>query len=203
VTVAWAWAEKTGDSRRRVVERACAALGVPVVGEVAHLCPRCGSGDHGRPYAPGRDDVALSLARSAGVVAAAVGTGVGVGIDVERLDGTRFSGLGGTVLHEAESVPSEHALALTWTRKEAVLKALGVGLTVDPREVRLDASVAGARVLSLPTGYDASRVRLLDLALPSGLVGALAVLVDRPDREVSVVAAGAGPARAARPGPAR
>ena len=203
VTVAWALIEQSSDSPRRAIETACVALGLAPPREVAHLCPRCGSGGHGRPFAPGRSDLCLSLTRTSGVVAAAVGTGLGVGIDVERVDGARWSGLGDAMLHPDETASSIHDLAVTWTRKEAVLKALGVGLSLDPRNVQLGPAAEAARVLALPAGYEAARMRLLDLVLSPTLVGALAVIVEGWDREVSVVAAVAGRSREAKPGRGR
>ena len=68
----------------------------------------------------------------------------------------------------------EHALLVLWTRKEALLKAFGVGLGVDP--ARFDAG-ATEPVAPPPTAADMPSCRALPLDLPTGLVGAVALPV--------------------------
>ena len=58
----------------------------------------------------------------------------------------------------------------TWTRKEAILKAAGTGLGIDPRQVDLD----GLDVVALPTELGpAGDWTLVDVPLP-GYAAALA-----------------------------
>jgi len=86
---------------------------------------------------------AASLSYSGSFAAAAYGAGP-VGIDIEcssrpgiREWGRRFLSAG-----ELQSPPIEDAEYLKlWTRKEAVLKALGTGLAVDPRRVEATGAV--------------------------------------------------------------
>ena len=111
---------------------------------VARLCPRCGTNtDHGRPVLAGRAEVFLSAAHSGDVVVAAAARDVRVGVDVEPVRSTEPPGLARIALHE-EEIRRLDALSASdrgpwlvrqWTRKEALLKALGHGLALDPRSV--------------------------------------------------------------------
>ena len=84
---------------------------------VAQLCPVC-AGNHGPPRLVEAPDLAVSLAHTRGYV----------GVDVESLDGRRFSVLF-DVLAEAEarwvraSVDPGKAFVELWVRKEALIKA--------------------------------------------------------------------------------
>lgn len=94
-------------------------------------CTRCGEA-HGRPVVVGGRGVEVSLTRTAGLVAVATGpAGIAVGIDAEH---RRRAVDAGVVLHpdERATVSTAADVLRTWVRKEAVLKATGTGLTVDP-----------------------------------------------------------------------
>jgi 4'-phosphopantetheinyl transferase len=106
---------------------------------IDRTCPRCGR-PHGKTRLRGHDGsgLELSVAHSADRVAIAVARGVPVGVDVERVrDDLDVDGLAPVVLSAADSVwlagfpPSERVKRFLelWTRKEAVLKARGTGIT--------------------------------------------------------------------------
>jgi 4'-phosphopantetheinyl transferase len=127
-------------------------------------CHACG-GPHGKLQLVDRD-LELSLTHAGDRVGVAVAT-VPVGIDVEDLAATRVDpALAAQVLapHDLArwaALPSGRqatALLREWTRGEAVVKALGVGLDVDPRDLPPDT----ARVIDLDPG--------------PGFIGSLAVL---------------------------
>lgn len=60
---------------------------------------------------------------------------------METLAHTDFDGFCETVLAPGERADTVAERARAWTRKEAVLKAVGTGLSVDPRHVDVRASL--------------------------------------------------------------
>lgn len=163
-------------------------------------CPRCGADDHGRPYlrSGGTElEARVSISRCHGTLAVVVSPGAAVGIDLEHPDRTRFEGFADVALHVDERAMSARERAVTWARKEAYLKALGVGLDVDPRSVRLTDGRTAPRVLQGVPG--AEDVRLIDLELlPPGLVGCVAVVAGTPPHLTVVTAGPAARPRGAR-----
>ncbi|HWJ85083.1 MAG TPA: 4'-phosphopantetheinyl transferase superfamily protein [Cellulomonas sp.] len=134
---------------------------------VTHRCGVCGSTAHGAPTTAG---VHLSITRAPGLVAVAVSTTGPVGIDVERRTDQVFAGFDDVVLAPTERADDAEDRLRTWVRKEAVLKACGLGLTVDPRLVVLD----GTRVTSAPPAVGPVDLHDVD---PDGYLGAVAVPV--------------------------
>ena len=161
----------------------------------AYSCPDCGTGpelDHGRPgyrlrRAPA--GLGLSLSRSHGWALLAAGpdspnrpvrpadaAGVTVGIDLEHSSGVMFPGFDGVCLTPAERqllsalAPEQATLWRTtaWARKEALLKARGTGLRVEPASVEAFAEPLDGTMLV--------EVDTVALGLPPGFAGALAVV---------------------------
>lgn len=151
-----------------------------------YSCPDCGTGpelDHGRPgYRLRRASagLSLSLSRSRGwaLLAAAGDQGPGaiVGIDLEHSSGAVFPGFDDVALTPAErqllaALPSDRAVlwrTAAWSRKEALLKARGTGLRVDPASVEAFAETTDGTVLvDLDTAA---------MGLPAGFAAALALL---------------------------
>lgn len=106
-------------------------------------CPTCGSRRHGKPALADRDDVTFSLSYTDSLAVVAVAEGVQVGVDVEHVSEADFGGFARVTLASDESDAFGEftgdellaARAQVWSRKEAVLKATGHGLVVDPTEV--------------------------------------------------------------------
>jgi 4'-phosphopantetheinyl transferase len=102
------------------------------------------AGTHGKPMlAPGQAprDVRFNLSHCRGMVAVALTEGAEVGIDVEALERRDFDDLAiaesnfcaaerARVVRIADAAHRRHAFLATWTAKEALIKALGDGLSM-------------------------------------------------------------------------
>ena len=193
-TVAWAVA-------RLVL--AAAAGGSPADLRFDRTCAVCG-GPHGKPRLVGTPDLQFSIAHTAGWAAVAVGRDAPVGVDVEQVGPWAESDLDDVARLALAPVEravlagrpaEERAVAFTtyWTRKEAVVKAVGTGLSTPPAELVVSPPSAPPRVLrwSGTSGMAPGRTPLLSaLEAPAGVVGAVAVLSAGPLR---VVERDAGP----------
>jgi 4'-phosphopantetheinyl transferase len=140
--------------------------------DVDRRCPGCGADDHGPPAVVGtRDDAAwsVSLSHSGDLVTVAVAHGLGhVGVDVER---TRPGAAVAALLCTADERRTDDAAPdpgdawLTrWVRKEAVLKAARVGLTVPMRHLVLAAAHEPARLVSWDARTRPAGLALADVA---------------------------------------
>jgi 4'-phosphopantetheinyl transferase len=109
---------------------------------ILHECPRCGSDAHGRPYLPAtaavRVPAHVSLARAGDLSVVAVTDAGPVGVDVEAEGAAEFAGFDAVGLHPGERGATPADRTRTWVRKEALLKAHGLGLAVDPSDVSID-----------------------------------------------------------------
>ncbi|MER5430593.1 4'-phosphopantetheinyl transferase superfamily protein [Streptomyces sp. NPDC002588] len=121
-------------------------------------CPHCG-GPHGKPRLAVPSPYAFSVTHSGGLVGVAVCRGAEVGLDLEEADApldvdaaarTALAAPELTALYARPSAGRQAAFLRVWTRKEAVLKALGVGLRVPLRELRVSAPEEPPAVLSWP-----------------------------------------------------
>ncbi|MEV7671958.1 4'-phosphopantetheinyl transferase superfamily protein [Streptomyces sp. NPDC088752] len=134
-------------------------------------CPCCGE-PHGRPVLPdGRLHFSLSHCEGLSLIALA---STPVGVDIERVPAPHTVTEAGEVLHPAEAAelaalaPARRpaAFARVWTRKEAYLKGLGIGLGADP-----SADYVGAGPLpAAPAGW-----LLADVLVPDGHHAAVAL----------------------------
>jgi 4'-phosphopantetheinyl transferase len=109
-------------------------------------CCRCGDTRHGRPRVDWpRTDITFSLSHAGDHWLVAVSRGRPVGVDVELASGADISLLARTCLSPAElaylqahdGAGREHIFYTCWLRKEAVLKACGIGLAVPPSSVEV------------------------------------------------------------------
>jgi len=131
---------------------------------ITRRCSDCGATDHGKPEAEG---AAVSLSRTRTLVMAAVGpAGTALGIDVERAAGPGHTGLfdgfdalalspaeRGLVADTAGPARRDLLRLAAWTAKEAVLKATGDGLRVEPHRLTvLDPALAVPAAEGRPEG---------------------------------------------------
>ena len=160
-----------------LARRAVADVAGCAVSEVRfeRTCSTCGA-QHGRPTLPDLPGISVSLTRRDGLVGVAVADGIPLGVDVESVGSTGFAGFPDMALHELERPqevdgPQLVQRATAWTRKEAALKALGIGLRVDPSQVRAPAD-------GVPTDVDGhgAWVTAADVVVPwAGHCAAVAV----------------------------
>ena len=150
---------------------------------VLRPCVACG-GPHGKPaLAPPADGLRFNVAHTGEVLLVAVVSGREVGIDVEPVGRGRplasiaHSWLAGAESPALERVPiqeREQALLRLWTLKEAYLKATGVGLNAELRDVVV--RLGGEPVLqAAPAEPHPERWLLLPVETPDDTVASLAV----------------------------
>jgi len=136
-----------------------------------------GAGPHGKPrLAGGAAAVEFNLSHAGPVAAIAMTRAGPVGVDVERLAAVRDAGaLARRFFDAAEAAAiaglpaplAEAAFLRCWTSKEAVLKALGVGLTRPLRDVPVEPDPRrAARLLRAPGPLAPDRWTLHELGLP-------------------------------------
>ncbi|KUO13814.1 4'-phosphopantetheinyl transferase family protein [Streptomyces sp. DSM 15324] len=140
-------------------------LGVPPEDvPLRRVCPTCG-GPHGKPrlavpagYA-GYAEYDFSVTHSGDVVGVAVCRGARVGLDVEEagtpldVDAAARTALSARESAALYALPPDArgaAFLRIWTRKEAVLKALGVGLRAPLRQLEVSAPDTAPAVLTWP-----------------------------------------------------
>lgn len=109
---------------------------------LVHECLRCGSDAHGRPRllatAALRHPAHVSVSRAGELSVVAVTDAGPVGVDVETEGAAELAGVADVALHPGERGAAAADPTRAWVRKEALLKAYGLGLAVDPRDVGLD-----------------------------------------------------------------
>lgn len=146
-------------------------------------CLDCG-GPHGKPTLPG-SGLELSITHSAGRVGVAVSRGVPVGLDVEGETDAAWRTMAEGVLSASEQAELTRltgddrgaGFLRYWTRKEALLKATGHGLSVDPAAVTVSGPKDPPALLAWTATPPLRRAAYLtDLRPGSGHVGALALL---------------------------
>ncbi len=121
----------------------------------------------------------ISRSGTAGLAAAAVAEWGSVGVDVERIDaGVVDESLLDVVLHPQERAarPADELgrrFFSLWTRKEAVLKALGTGLMVSPRTIAVGWGGESWHRVNAPGG-GVCAVR--SWGAPAGFAGAVAYI---------------------------
>ncbi|MCI4066430.1 4'-phosphopantetheinyl transferase superfamily protein [Micromonospora sp. R77] len=148
------------------------------------VCRTC-AGPHGRLEVATPDGVVhVSVSHSAGRVAVAAALGVRCGVDVEKIalrgakpPVTALSTVERAVFDAVPPAGRTAAFVRYWTRKEAVLKATGDGLTVAPATLTVSGPTEPPRVLSW-TDRPAPElpVHLSDVDAGEGFLGALATL---------------------------
>lgn len=146
----------------------------------------------------GGSTLELSIAHAGGVVLVALADGVEIGVDVE--DGASLTGTLDEALWRTAASPTErdaddpvrrpgdgrpdpaalHAFLCLWTRKEAVLKAVRLGLSVPMAELTIADEASPSVLATPPTLPRPEELQVLDLPAPPGTRIALAAVTRRP-----------------------
>jgi 4'-phosphopantetheinyl transferase len=154
--------------------------------EFARTCRRCGL-PHGKPRLRGQAAGALefSISHAGEFVIVALTRQAPVGVDVERLDRSLpVEELAGAVLADSEVSelsafpPKEQGrnFLVWWTRKEAIMKATGDGLSMPPSDIVVTPPGEPPRLLGWPSPIAPNHVALFDLEEREGHVASLAVV---------------------------
>jgi 4'-phosphopantetheinyl transferase len=135
----------------------------------------------------------VSISRCPGVAVVAVSDSVVVGVDVESIERLSRASIDAVAFHPDELAvlsrlkpdAASRARTILWTRKEAVLKASGHGLRIDPTSLHISVPVrkhsGPAVVREWPPGLAGRfRAQLAGFELDDGCVGTIAALTDRP-----------------------
>mgnify|MGYP003734360531 CR=1 FL=1 len=161
-----------------------------MVVDVGNRCRLCGSAEHGKPFVVGHPDLAVSSSTAGHLTLVALTTAGALGVDIEEVAATDFEGFDDVALEPSECAhldgltaqPLLHARARLWTRKEAILKATGHGLAIDPRSVQVTGPDEPPALAAWTAATPApSPVRLADIVLPGEAYAAsVAVLTAEP-----------------------
>ena len=146
---------------------------------VDRTCGRCGA-QHGRPRLPGTG-LHASVSHSGEVVAIAIAWCGPVGVDVEAVRAIDFAAITESVCTPAEriEVRTETDFFTVWTRKEAVLKATGEGLSRPMSSLQVTPPSSAPALLGLDSGPPPA-CRLADISVGDGYRACVAVLTADP-----------------------
>jgi 4'-phosphopantetheinyl transferase len=144
---------------------------------------------HGKPSVAGAP-LSFNLSHSQDWALLAIGPPVDLGIDIEAIAPAQ-PGLAERFFAPAEAAAlarvdgAAHAAAFTrvWTRKEAVVKAIGMGLSAPLERFVVPHEAADVSRL-LACGFDAdlsTRLQLLDCPAPDGFLASLAIAAGSDD----------------------
>lgn len=153
-------------------------------------CATCGTDRHGKPHVVGMRDVHVSVSYGDRMAVAAVTSLGEVGVDVEDLESADFDGFSSVTLDPTERPQLAEltgdellsARAQLWSRKEAILKATGHGLVVDPSQVLVSAHDVPAELIEWKAAQHLpGPMRVSDLDVQhADHRAAVAVLTTRP-----------------------
>lgn len=151
-------------------------------------CPGCGSDLHGPPRVVSPPmPAAFSFSRSGRRALVAVSASGPVGADIETVRPLDVLATAGQCLSPTEAAyvlglaPGErlNAFHRAWVRKEAVTKAVGVGIAMDLRTVEVGPDRLGTVSVRCGTGTGPSSWTVTDVGVGAGAVAALALPGDR------------------------
>lgn len=157
------------------------------------------SSDAGKPRLDAREiptSIEFNLSHCDTCVACAISNSA-VGIDVESIERELEPETAARILHPSEAIRIEHfapspkqrALLQYWTCKESVLKAIGIGLLIEPNELVIEFSTSqAARTEILNGAYaDIGPVQVVSDLLPGSSHVLSVASLDKDPKEISLI----------------
>jgi 4'-phosphopantetheinyl transferase len=147
---------------------------------------RLGLGPQGKPELLAPDpDLCFNLSHSGHLALLALARGVAVGVDIEQLRSlsdaralaeAHFDAAERAAFDALPSAERSEALMRTWTRKEACLKAWGIGLGLEPARLHVGLSPEACEVPPPDPSFGGSlRVACVTMPENEGFVAALSL----------------------------
>jgi len=144
------------------------------------------NGEFGKPILENTSvPLEFNLSHSGDLIALAFCANAPVGIDIEQWTDVEYDLVAETVFSDAErqalvrlaGYEKQAAFFACWTRKEAYIKATGVGVSqgLDYFDVSLLAADPARLIAERRPGHDATDWHMFDVPVPHGYSGALAV----------------------------
>jgi len=140
--------------------------------QFAYGCRVCGSSEHGKPRVVSPAGWYISVSRAEKMVAVAVTRSADVGVDITSVAAVSRADIGPVARHEADDGETTREIAESWAAKEAVLKATGWGLHLEPSTV----GIAEGEVQFWPAELELHDAPSLGIFEVNDLVGAVVVL---------------------------
>lgn len=143
-------------------------------------------GSFGKPALVYPEGVHFNLSHSQATALIGVGTVFPLGVDIELMRPLRdaltlaadhFTEAECDALEARSGISRDQAFLICWTRKEACLKALGVGLQLPTRSFEVGV-IPDARTVQVPTPKGIARVALTPVDTTIGSVASLAQWMD-------------------------
>ena len=141
-------------------------------------------GAHGKPRLPGGAVLRFSISHTGETACVATSLGAEIGVDIERCEGADdaaalmrrfFSAREAAALDALGPAERGRAFYETWTRREAVLKALGLGLGPDAESFAVSVPPAPPALTAAADARFAIPFALHPIAAGEGIVGTLAI----------------------------
>jgi len=183
------------DRRRFVAAMACLRSILSVACDTAPAMAPLKRTDLGKPYLPD-SAFQFNVSHAGDVVLIGLAHAVAIGVDLEpRSAETRVTGLARAILSATElrrlsnspDAPSSLSLLRTWTRKEAVSKAIGLGLSLPFPSFDIIESGSTLMVEAHQSALRQNPWTCCDLDLGPSYIGAVATAAPVPHRMTAFV----------------
>jgi 4'-phosphopantetheinyl transferase len=141
-------------------------------------------GSHGKPFLRGNTKLGFNMTHSDDLALLAVGVARDIGVDLEMLRAPQdMMALAKSLFSAEENNQFESlveelrvpAFFNCWTRKEALLKALGTGLSLDAKTIHIGLDAEKKNFVP-PPAYGSTQIEVMTIAQDKNCVASLAVV---------------------------